>query len=62
MEKRIEKNKQKFRDLWNFITHTKIGIMNISEEEKEAKETEGIFKELKNRNIKFNEKLTYIFK
>lgn len=49
-KKRIEKNKQNFRDLWDFIKHTNIGIMD-EEEEEEGKGTDTIAEVLKTKNL-----------
>lgn len=50
-KKRIEKNKQNFRDLRDFIKHTNIGVMDVPEEEEEEKGTETVFEVLKTKTL-----------
>ena len=46
-KKRIKRNEDSLRDLWDNITPTNIHIIGVSEEEKREKGPEKIFEELK---------------
>ena len=45
-EKRMKRNEDSLRDLWNNIKRTNIQIIGVSEEEEEKKGTEKIFEEI----------------
>ena len=44
-EKRMKKNEDSLRDLWDNIKHTNIRIIGIPEEEEKEKGTEKIFED-----------------
>ena len=45
-EKRIKRNEDSLRDIWDNIKHTNIQIIRVPEEEEKEKGTEKIFEEI----------------
>lgn len=57
-----QKNKQNFGDLWDFIKHTKIGIISVPEDKEREKETKRVLEEIKAKNLlKLLEKINLYF-
>ena len=50
-EKRLKRNEESLRELWDNIKHTNIHIIGVPEGEEREKETEKIFQEITAKNF-----------
>ena len=50
-EKRIQKNEERLRNLWDNFKHSNIWIIGVPEEEEEQQETENLFEQIVKENF-----------
>ena len=50
-EKRLKRNEESFRELWDNIKHTNIHIIRVPDGEEREKGTEKVFKEIISENF-----------